>query len=77
MRPLAGDDKVDIEHMAQEIGTYEFAKEGIQCCDLAPKYPALAAKLEDALCAEEQMDPSILQTEVRNARIIVLRSGRK
>jgi len=77
LRPLAGDDKVDIEHMAQEIGTYEFAKDGIQCCDLAPKYPALAAKLEDAICAEEQMDKSILETEIKNARIIVLRNGQK
>ena len=77
LRPLAGNDKVDIEHTAQEIGTYEFAKEGIQCCDLAPKYPALAAKLEDALCAEEEMNQSILETEVKNARVIVLRNGQK
>jgi len=75
LRPLAGDDKVDIEHLAQEIGTYEFAKDGIACCDLAPKYPALAAKVEDALCAEEKMDASILQTELKNARVIVLRKG--
>lgn len=77
LRPLAGDDKVDIERMAQEIGTYEFAKEGIQCCDLAPKYPALAAKLEDAICAEELMDRSILQTEVLNAKVIILRKPSK
>ena len=77
LRPLAGDDKVDIERMAQEIGTYEFAKEGIQCCDLAPKYPALAAKLEDVLCAEEQMNRSILETEVKNAKVIMLRNRPK
>ena len=77
LRPLAGDDKVDIEHLAQEIGTYEFAKEGLSCCGLAPKYPALAAKIEDALCAEEKMDRTILQTEIENARVIVLRKGSK
>ncbi|MFW9844163.1 MAG: tRNA uracil 4-sulfurtransferase ThiI [Candidatus Thorarchaeota archaeon] len=73
LRPLAGDDKVDIERMAHEIGTYEFAKEGLTCCDLAPKYPALAAKVEDAICAEEKMDQTILQSEIQNARIIILR----
>ena len=73
LRPLAGDDKVDIERMAHEIGTYEFAKDGLACCDLAPKYPALAAKVEDALCAEEKMDRSILQTQVENARVVILR----
>jgi thiamine biosynthesis protein ThiI len=77
LRPLAGDDKVDIERMAQEIGTYEFAKEGLECCDLAPKYPALAAKVEDAVSAEEKMDHSILHTEIKNARIIELRKGAK
>jgi thiamine biosynthesis protein ThiI len=77
LRPLAGDDKVDIERMAHEIGTYEFAKEGLECCDLAPKYPALAAKLEDAVCAEEKMDRSILQTEIDNARVIILRKPSK
>ena len=77
LRPLAGDDKVDIERMAHEIGTYEFAKEGLECCDLAPKYPALAAKVEDAVRAEEKMDQTILQSEIKNARVVVLRKGPK
>ena len=77
LRPLAGDDKVDIERMAHEIGTYEFAKDGIACCDLAPKYPALAARVEDAKCAEEKMDATILETEIKNAQVIVLRKGGK
>ncbi len=75
LRPLAGDDKVDIERMAHKIGTYEFAKEGLACCDLAPDYPALAAKLEDAIRAEEKMDPEILKTELENAKVIILRKS--
>ena len=74
LRPLAGDDKVDIERMAHKIGTYEFAREGLACCDLAPDYPALAAKVEDAINAEEKMDSEILKTELENAKIIVLRN---
>lgn len=76
LRPLAGEDKVDIEHLAQEIGTYEFAKEGLSCCGLAPKYPALAAKVEDAICAEEKMDRTILKTQLENARVVVLRKAK-
>ena len=75
LRPLAGDDKVDIERMAHKIGTYEFAKEGLACCDLAPDYPALAAKLEDAISAEDKMDPEILKTELENAKVIILRKS--
>jgi thiamine biosynthesis protein ThiI len=76
LRPLAGDDKVDIERLAQEIGTYQFAREGLECCDLAPRYPALAAKVEDIYCAEEKMDLSILEKQVEKAQIIVLRTGK-
>ncbi|MCK5152191.1 MAG: tRNA 4-thiouridine(8) synthase ThiI, partial [Candidatus Thorarchaeota archaeon] len=39
LRPLAGDDKVDIETLARKIGTYQFVQEGLSCCTLAPKYP--------------------------------------
>jgi len=73
LRPLAGDDKVDIERMAHKIGTYEFAREGLACCDLAPNYPALAAKVEDAVCAEDKMDTEILKTQLENAKVIILR----
>lgn len=73
LRPLAGDDKVDVERLAQEIGTYQFASESIECCDLAPKYPAIASSVESVLNAEENMNQSILAEELRNAKVIWLR----
>jgi thiamine biosynthesis protein ThiI len=75
IRPNAGDDKVDIEHLAQQIGTYEFAKEGISCCTLNPKYPAIQADPERVASCEEHMDLGILQEEIKNARIFILREG--
>ena len=77
LRPLAGDDKVDVERLAQEIGTYQFASEGLECCDLAPKYPSISSNLESILKSEEPMDQSILATELGNAKIITLRKKGK
>ncbi len=77
LRPLAGDDKVDIEHLAQQIGTYEFAKEGASCCTLNPKYPSVRADPEKVALCEEPMDLDILNEELKNARVIVLREGKK
>jgi thiamine biosynthesis protein ThiI len=76
LRPLAGDDKVDIEHLAQQIGTYEFAKEGASCCTLNPKYPSVKADPKEVALCEEQMDFGILSEELKNARIMVLREGK-
>jgi len=73
LRPLAGDDKVDIEHLARKIGTYEFAEEGLSCCTLAPKYPLLKAegsKLEEI---DQKMNLDIIKQEVDNARVIILK----
>jgi thiamine biosynthesis protein ThiI len=73
LRPLAGNDKVDILRIAQEIGTYQFAEEGIQCCDLAPKYPAIASTVQKAIDAEETMDLDILKSELNNSKVLILR----
>jgi len=77
LRPLAGEDKVDIEHLAQRIGTYEFAKEGASCCTLNPKYPSVRADPVEVASCEEPMDLEILNEELKNARVMVLREGKK
>jgi len=73
LRPLAGNDKVDILRTAQEIGTYKFAEEGIKCCELAPKYPAVASTVQKAIDAEETMDHEILKSELKQAQVLILR----
>ncbi len=74
LRPLAGDDKVDIERLAQKIGTYQFAQEGLSCCTLAPQYPALNAKHEELAEIDVNMNLDIIKQEVDNARVIILKS---
>ncbi len=74
LRPCAGDDKVDIERMAMRVGTYEFATGAPQCCTLAPKFPAVKARMDAVLAAETDMDLSVLDEEIRQARVVMLRS---
>ncbi len=73
LRPCAGDDKTDIEALAHKIGTYEFAREGLSCCSLAPKHPVLDARVGDLVKAEEKMDMSRLQSQVTSAKVVILR----
>ncbi len=77
LRPCVGDDKVDIERIGAEIGTYEFASEGASCCTLAPKYPTVYSDLSKLEAAEANMDLSILKELVENAEIIILRKGKR
>ncbi|MFW9803189.1 MAG: tRNA uracil 4-sulfurtransferase ThiI [Candidatus Thorarchaeota archaeon] len=75
LRPCAGDDKSDIEALAQKIGTYKFAEEGLSCCTLAPKYPVTRGSSDEVEKAEENMTLDVLKKQVDQARIITLRTG--
>ncbi|NWF96541.1 MAG: tRNA 4-thiouridine(8) synthase ThiI [Candidatus Thorarchaeota archaeon] len=75
LRPCAGDDKSDIERIARQIGTYEFAERSLQCCTLPPEYPAVQAHLERVLAAEAEMDMAVFESEIRAAKVIKLRQG--
>jgi thiamine biosynthesis protein ThiI len=46
LRPLIGLDKVEIEHMARKIGTYEVTAKAVHGCTVVPDKPATKAKLE-------------------------------
>ncbi|MBD3406484.1 MAG: tRNA 4-thiouridine(8) synthase ThiI [Candidatus Lokiarchaeota archaeon] len=76
LRPCVGDDKVEIQEMAIKIGTYQFAKEGLSCCSLAPSYPLLHAQQNKIESSEKEMDFSVIEEEVKAARVEVLRRGR-
>lgn len=73
LRPCVGDDKSEIEALARKIGTYEFAREKLSCCSLAPKYPTLSAKESNVQAAEQDMDMSVLDSQVASAQVVVLR----
>ncbi len=72
LRPLAGDDKVDIEHLASKIGTYQFASDAPTCCSLPPKYPIIRADYKEVIDLDSKLDISIISEEVKNSKIYIL-----
>ncbi|MHA1480669.1 MAG: tRNA uracil 4-sulfurtransferase ThiI [Candidatus Thorarchaeota archaeon] len=75
LRPCIGDDKNDIEWMAQKIGTYQFAHESVACCTLPPKYPTVHADLKIIPEAEAKMDMDWIKAEFHQSEILILREG--
>lgn len=56
LRPLIGLDKVEIERIAKEIGTYEISIRPGLCCTIAPKKPSTYSRLDSALEEETKVD---------------------
>ncbi len=56
LRPLLGLDKVEIEKIAREIGTYKISIAPAMCCPVPPRKPATRASVEEVLKAEEVID---------------------
>jgi thiamine biosynthesis protein ThiI len=76
IRPCIGDDKVEIEKLAMKIGTYKYTHEAVSCCSLPPKYPTIHARLGEIQPAEEKMDMEILDAELSDAEVIILKRGK-
>ena len=55
LRPLIGLDKVEIEHIAMRIGTYEVTAKAVHGCTVVPDKPATKAKLEVVRELEEEL----------------------
>jgi len=51
-RPLIGMDKVEIEKIAREIGTFEVSSRAVRPCEAVPKKPTTRAKLEKVIEVE-------------------------
>lgn len=72
LRPLAGEEKLDITNLAQEIGTYPISVEPYEdCCSLfVPRHPALSASacklrfFEEHLPLEKLFDEALNGTEI-------------
>jgi thiamine biosynthesis protein ThiI len=56
LRPLLGMDKVEIEEISREIGTYNISIAPAMCCPVPPKKPATRTSVEEVLEAEEALD---------------------
>ena len=56
LSPLIGLDKVEIEKIAKEIGTYDISKEDDGGCSAVPRYPETKADIERVREAKEDMN---------------------
>jgi len=56
LSPLIGMDKVEIEKIAKEIGTYDISKEDDGGCSAVPRYPETKADVERVREAKEDMN---------------------
>jgi len=55
LRPLIGLDKVEIEHLAMRIGTYQVTAKTVHGCTVVPDKPATKANLEVVRELEEEL----------------------
>ena len=60
IRPLVGMDKIEIEHIAKEIGTFDISISPAICCTIIPDKPSTKAKLSAVLEEETRLDISTL-----------------
>jgi thiamine biosynthesis protein ThiI len=56
IRPLIGLDKIEIEEISKEIGTYEISISPGLCCTIVPKKPSTNANLDRLKKEEENLD---------------------
>jgi len=75
LRPLIGDDKVEIVELARRIGTYEISIQPDQdCCSLfVPKHPETKANLRSIEQCEERLDVDAAMKEaLESAKVVLL-----
>ncbi len=56
LRPLVALDKLQVERLAHNIGTFEISTRPGHCCSGPPSQPRTHARLEEAVKAEEKLD---------------------
>jgi len=74
LRPLVGDDKIEIVDIARRIGTYDISIQPDQdCCSLfVPKHPETKARLEAIEDSESRMQlDDVLAESMRTAEVLL------
>lgn len=72
-RPLLGFNKLETEHLAKKIGTFEISIRKAEGCSAVPKRPATKARLEIVKEAEEELDmEGMVEESVREAKTVIV-----
>ncbi len=70
LRPLIGLDKVEIERIAREIGTFDISISPGLCCTIVPEKPATQARLNSVLEEESKLDlDSLVEKAIEGAQV--------
>ena len=71
LRPLIGMDKVEIERIAKEIGTYDISISSGSCCRHAPDKPSTGASMDSVMEAESEVETKRMTDEcLKSARTL-------
>ncbi|VVB60115.1 tRNA sulfurtransferase [uncultured archaeon] len=71
LRPLLGLDKIEIEKIGKEIGTFELSIQPAVCCTITPEKPSTAADLRDILEIEKDWDyKKVVDKAVKESTVV-------
>jgi len=74
LRPLVGMSKLEVEHLAREIGTFEVSTRPGLCCSANPPQPRTRAKLDEIENAEKRLDiENMIKRDLKEAKVLRLR----
>jgi thiamine biosynthesis protein ThiI len=71
LRPLIGLDKLEIEKIGKEIGTYNISISPGLCCTIVPNKPSTKADLDRILAEESKVDiETMLEDAMKNVEVL-------
>lgn len=71
LRPLLGLDKIEIEKIGKEIGTFELSIQPAVCCTITPEKPSTSADLREISEIEKSWDyGTVVDAAVKGSEII-------
>ena len=73
LRPLAGENKTEVESMARKIGTFDSSTKPASCCTGPPPKPRTRARIEEVLEAEKSLTiEEMIEKDLKGASVLMV-----
>lgn len=73
LRPLAGENKTEVESMARRIGTFDSSTKPASCCTGPPPKPRTRARFEEVLEAEKSLTiEEMIEKDLKGASVLMV-----
>jgi thiamine biosynthesis protein ThiI len=73
LRPLAGENKTEVESMARKIGTFDSSTKPASCCTGPPPKPRTRARIEEVLEAERSLTiEEMVERDLKGASVLMV-----